>query len=88
MVRIEEVIEQYPTGVGKNFTIIHSDDTHEIVKARMACSSLKKNSMRLIYAYNKKEIIFIHIELYFKGEKANEDRERIKRFLKIFETAA
>jgi hypothetical protein len=57
-----------------------------IVKARLFCQSLKRNSLRIIYAYIEKsaEIEFVgieFIELYFKGDKEREDAERIKRYL-------
>lgn len=52
----------------------------------IACKSLKnrgkQSGLRLIYAYDTKNDESIFIELYFKGEKVNEDRERIKIFLK------
>ncbi len=57
---------------------------HKIRK--FACKSLKgrgvMSGIRVIYAYfpNEKKVVFI--EIYFKGNKENEDRERIKEFLK------
>lgn len=54
----------------------------EIYKARkFACKSLKgkgaASGIRIIYAYYKKEDIIEFIEIYYKGDKANEDRNRI-----------
>lgn len=54
----------------------------EIYKVRkFACRALKgrgaASGMRLIYAYFKDEDAVELIELYFKGDKENEDRERI-----------
>ncbi|MBI2577835.1 MAG: hypothetical protein HYV77_03255 [Candidatus Wildermuthbacteria bacterium] len=71
-----------PTGVGKNFVIIHSTETINIVKARMACRALRDRSLRIIYAYHVAASKVEFIEIYFKGEKENEDRERIKEYLK------
>lgn len=74
--------ETKPTGVGKNFTIIYFSEKVKIVKARLACKSLRGRSIRVIYAYHNDTATFVYIELYFKGDKANEDRERIKDYLK------
>ena len=80
--KFERFIFEDPTGLGKNFTIVHSDESFKIVKARMKCKSLKKRSIRLIYAYHNNTFEFMFIEIYFKGDKANENRERIKDYLK------
>ena len=69
------------TGIGKNFTIINSTDDVKIVKVRIHCESLRSRSIRLIYAYHKNKIELVYIEVYFKGEKENEDRERIEQYL-------
>jgi mRNA-degrading endonuclease RelE of RelBE toxin-antitoxin system len=39
-----------------------------------------RSGIRIIYAYNSKENEITLIELYFKGDKENEDQERIKRY--------
>ncbi len=78
----ERLLLQAPTGIGTNFTIIHSAPEIKIVKSRLSCRSLRKRSMRVIYAYHRKSIDFMYIEIYFKGEKENEDRQRIKEYLK------
>lgn len=80
--KFKKVLLTTPAGVGKNFVIIHSPSTIKIVKARMACRALRDRSLRIIYAYHKAASRFEFIELYFKGEKENEDRERIKEYLK------
>lgn len=80
--KFKKVLITTPTGVGKNFVVINSIETIKIVKARMACRALKDRSLRIIYAYLEREEKVEFIELYFKGEKENEDRERIKEYLK------
>ncbi len=61
-------------------------ETPEIYKARkFACKSLKgkggNSGIRIIYAYYREEDIIEFIEMYFKGDKEKEDRERIiKRY--------
>ena len=68
-------------GIGKNFTIISVINDIKIVKVRVQCESLRSRAIRLIYAYHKDKIELVYIEVYFKGDKENEDRERIQRYL-------
>ena len=54
----------------------------EIYKARkFACRSLKgkgaASGIRIIYGYYSNEDAIEFIEMYYKGDKANEDRQRI-----------
>jgi len=56
----------------------------KIYKARkFACKLLKGkgafSGIRIIYAYYEKEDVIEFIEIYYKGDKKNEDRERILR---------
>jgi mRNA-degrading endonuclease RelE of RelBE toxin-antitoxin system len=50
---------------------------------KFACRSLRgtgsRSGMRLIYAYYESEDCVLLIELYYKGDRENEDRERIVR---------
>ena len=78
----KEVLSISPAGFGNSFTVIHSAKTIKIVKARMACRSLRDKSLRVIYAYLEQEEEVEFIEIYFKGNKENEDRNRIKNYLK------
>ena len=80
--KLERLIILNPVGVGANFVVIHDVNEVKIVKARLACKSLKARSMRIIYAYHHDLLTFVHIEIYFKGDKANEDRERIVNYIK------
>lgn len=80
--KFKEVLANFPTGVGKNFVIIHSDQDVKIIKARMACRALRGRSLRVIYAYFEQEQKIEFIEIYFKGSKENEDRNRIAEYLK------
>jgi mRNA-degrading endonuclease RelE of RelBE toxin-antitoxin system len=59
--------------------------TPKIYKARkFACRSLRgrgaHSGIRVIYAYFEKEDKIELIEIFFKGDKENEDRERILRY--------
>ena len=80
--KFQVILESYPTGVGTNFKIIYSSDTMKIVKARLACKSLRDRSIRVIYAYHGDAVTFVYIELYFKGDKENEDYERVRDYIK------
>ena len=62
-------------------------DNPKIYKARrFACKSLKgkgaRSGIRIIYAYYKEEDIIEFIEIYYKAQKANEDRDRIIEYYK------
>ena len=52
---------------------------------KFACKALKgrgsKSGIRVIYAFHIKPLRVNFIEIYFKGDKENEDRERVKRYL-------
>jgi mRNA-degrading endonuclease RelE of RelBE toxin-antitoxin system len=51
---------------------------------KFACKSLKgkgaKSGIRIIYAYLEQEDTIEFIEIYYKGDKENEDKERIKNY--------
>lgn len=79
--KIKQVLASYPTGIGKNFIIIHSAETVKIVKARMTCRALHDRSLRIIYAYVEQERRIEFLEVYYKGDKENEDRGRISEYL-------
>ncbi|MHB1089475.1 MAG: hypothetical protein ACYC06_06130 [Ilumatobacteraceae bacterium] len=53
---------------------------------KFACKALKgcgaMSGIRIIYAFHVADLKVEFIEIYFKGEKENEDRERIKEYLK------
>ncbi|MFH1392532.1 MAG: hypothetical protein ABIG90_02535 [bacterium] len=82
LVEFKKVLSEAPLGIGKHFNVITKTDHLYIIKARFFCKSLKKKDLRIIYAYMAADINFI--EMYFKGDKENEDRERIKKHLKNF----
>ena len=68
----------------KNFAILHKNNQLFIVKSRFFCRYLRGRTLRLIYAYYQEENLIEFIEIYFKGNKENEDRERIKKYLKNY----
>lgn len=55
-----------------------------IIKVKkIACRALKgrgvNSGLRLIYAWFEEEKSIVFVELYFKGDKEGEDRDRIKQ---------
>lgn len=65
-----------------SFSIDNLGVQHEIVKVKkFACRALKgrgaNSGIRIIYAFHHKEQKIVFIEMYFKGDKENEDRARI-----------
>ena len=59
----------------------------KVCKARkFACKSLKgkgvQSGIRVIYAYEEERDKIVLIEIYFKGDKANEDKKRILESLR------
>jgi hypothetical protein len=86
----KKILKESPLGIGKHFNVITKKENLYIIKARFFCKSLKKKDLRIIYAYIEKdetiEVISIDfIELYFKGNKENEDKKRINDYLKNHE---
>jgi mRNA-degrading endonuclease RelE of RelBE toxin-antitoxin system len=80
---VKKVITNSPKGDGtKHWNILWQQDSTHIIKTRMLCRSLRGSDLRIIYLYNG-EIIEIHfIEIYFKGDKETEDKQRINDIIK------
>jgi len=53
---------------------------------KIACRAMKgrgvNTGFRLIYAHFEEEKRIVLVELYFKGDKENEDKERIMKYFK------
>ena len=84
----KKIITQNALGFGVHFNVITKENGWTVIKARLFCRYLKGRTLRIIYSYWEKrdemEVVksFEFIELYFKGEKENEDRGRIREYLK------
>jgi len=76
------VVSAVPLGNSKHFKVITQTELFCVLKARLFCRYLKGTSLRIVYSYFEREQRIEFIELYFKGDKENEDRERIKEYLK------
>ncbi len=65
-------------------------ETYQVCKIKkFACRSLKgrgvKSGIRITYFFNIEKFEVVFIEIYFKSDQENEDRVKIKDFLKMFE---
>jgi len=77
----KRVVDVVPLGNSKHFNVITRNEQCVIVKAHLFCRYLKGSSLRIIYAFYHQSCKIDFIEIYFKGKKENEDRERIKDYL-------
>lgn len=80
LLEFKKVVTKIPLGTSKHFTPLHIQGTITIVKARLFCRYLKGASLRLIYAYHEDKQLIEFVEIYYKGDKEIEDRERIKKY--------
>ncbi len=83
----KKVLIARPLGAGKHFNVITKTEAVIVVKARLFCKYLKGTSLRIVYAYHIATSKVEFIEIYFKGEKEKENRERIKEYLRIHNPA-
>ena len=81
LLEFKKVITSLPLGSGKHFVILRNLEQVKIIKARFFCKYLRGASLRITYAYREPVKTIDFIELYFKGEQQNEDKNRIKHFL-------
>ncbi len=79
------VVSIVPLGNSKHFIIITQIKVLYIVKARLFCRYLKGSSLRVIYAYFEQEQRIEFIEVYFKGDKENENHDRIMEYLNSYQ---
>ncbi len=80
----KRVVDVAPLGNSKHFNIITRNEQCVIVKARLFCRYLKGSSLRVVYAFYCQNCKIDFIEIYLKGEQTNENRERIKEYLKNY----
>ena len=66
---------------GKHWNCLHRDERVCIYKIRLACRYLRATTMRVVYAHLADVEKIVFIELYYKSEKENEDRKRLKNYL-------
>jgi len=80
---LKKVLSVVPKRINKHFAVLHEWNGYSLLKARFACKYLHREPrLRIIYSYHSATETIEFIEIYFKGEKENEDRARIQRYIK------
>lgn len=77
LVLVKRVLGVFPFGRGDVDQIPGLKIKSKIYKMRVMCRSVKGKSFRLTYCYSDEPKQITLVEIYFKGDKVNEDRERI-----------
>ncbi len=67
---------------GSHWHCLYKNENIAIYKIRLACKYLRATTSRVIYAHHKEPAKIVFIEIYFKGDKENEDTKQIKEYLK------
>ena len=80
----EKIVTTLPLGSGKHFNVITRTEHITVIKARLFCQYLRGSSLRIIYAFDAAICKIEFIQIYSKNEQENEDRERIKKYLKNY----
>lgn len=79
---LQSAILAYPDGNGtKHWNLITKIDDVSVFKVRFMCRSVRGSDFRVIYKYDKNKVVILFLEMYYKADKANEDKQRIKRYL-------
>lgn len=81
LVEFKKVLNNNPLGTGRHFNIITNQENVIIVKARFFSRYLKGSTLRIVYSYKKNSDLIEFLQIYFKGDQENEDKEKIKLFL-------
>jgi mRNA-degrading endonuclease RelE of RelBE toxin-antitoxin system len=84
LLEFKKVVSKFPLGTDKHFVVLIEKETVKIIKGRLFCRYLKGSSLRIIYAYCENNHRVEFMQLYFKGDKENEDHNRIKNYLSNF----
>lgn len=80
---IKGVIAHFPKGRGeKHWNMLKEKGCRYVFKTRMMCRSVRGSSFRLIYFFDEEVGAITFIEMYYKGEKGNEDEGRIAEVFK------
>ena len=80
--RLKNVLTLDPVGPSQHRTVLHRSEGLCIVKGHLFCKALRRDSLRIMYAYHADRVTIIWIEVYHKADKANEDRTRIVDYLR------
>lgn len=77
----KKVLTLFPLGRGNDVDQISGlKIKSKIYKTRLMCRTLRRESLRLIYCYEDQLEKITLIEVYFKGSRVIENRERIFKY--------
>ena len=80
---LEKLISKFPEGRDSRHCNVLKQHAHMcICKRRMMCRSVKGSEFRVVYFYDGEAFELIYLEIYFKGDKASEDSQRLDAFWK------
>ena len=82
LARFIKIITAEPPKKSKRVHFITQHESFWIIKARLSCAYLKNSDLRIVFSYFAQERRIDLIEIYFKGDKENEDYERIEKYVK------
>ncbi len=84
---LKKAIKAAPGGNGTkhwNVLKVNEERAKFILKLRLRSRFTRSSEFRVIYFYDEEQQLIIFIEIYFKGKKENEDKNRIKVFWSKF----
>mgnify|MGYP001570885686 CR=1 FL=1 len=84
LLEFKKIVTELPLGSGRHFNVITKTERATIIKARLFCRYLRGSSLRIIYAFHTAISKTEFIQMYSKNEQENEDRERIREYLKSY----
>lgn len=83
--KLKPVLGNCPRGNGSkhwNRLCVLDDGKVVVFKVRLACAALRGESLlRIVYAHHAEKETIEFLEIYFKGNKENEDSTRIQEYL-------
>lgn len=75
---LKKVLVKFPRGTGsRHCNKLKEAEESFVFKARMMCRSVRGATFRVVYFLDAENDKIVFIEIYFKGEQENENRERI-----------
>lgn len=76
---VKKAIKASPAGdTSKHWHILKYDGADKyILKMRMMCRAVKGTQFRLVYFYDGTSVEVLFIEIFYKGNKENENKTRI-----------
>lgn len=86
MERLKNVIALDPVGPSQHRSVVFRDKEVCIVKGHLFCKALRRDSLRVVYAWHADRVTLVWIEVYHKAEQENEDRKRYQAYLESLDT--